>query len=352
MVGPLTIVRVVKEASMHSLLRVTSVLGFASLLVVSASAGANRWTITGPPAEITAMAIDPHNPDILHAAGWELMARSQDRGATWSLLTVPNLHEPTAVRVSQSISSTIYVLGYGALFRSTNGGISWDERKVPATVQIQNDVQVDATNANSIVVACSNFCFFGCSGGGVFRSEDGGNSWKAMGLKDINVYEITLDPSTSQIVYALTENSLLRTANRGSSWSEITPPSGEKIRTLAVDQITRTTLYAFAEGGVYRSPNSGQSWELIRPAPYGGSIATATDGSHQICVSAGGVGLTVDGGETWKELGTSNSGLQFNGLSSLAVSRDVCYMISDLIGQRGQILSYEIPQPRRRAVRN
>jgi photosystem II stability/assembly factor-like uncharacterized protein len=124
------------------------------------------------------------------------------------------------------------------------------------------------------------------------------------------------------------------------------------VHSVAVDQVTRTILYAHGDAGVYRSADSGQSWELIRPSAYGGSIATATDGSHQMCVSAGGIVLTADGGQTWKELPTSDSGLQFKSLSALAVSRDVCYMVSDLVGRDGQILAYEIAQPRRRAVRN
>jgi hypothetical protein len=50
------------------------------------TAGVNQWTITGPPLHVRAMAVDPHDGNVLYAAARDTVARSEDRGATWTLI--------------------------------------------------------------------------------------------------------------------------------------------------------------------------------------------------------------------------------------------------------------------------
>jgi photosystem II stability/assembly factor-like uncharacterized protein len=325
-------------------------LGLAVLWNGSAAAGVNRWTVIGPPANISAMAIDPHNTKILYGAGAGTVARSDDGGATWTSTPVPGLQEPSAIRVAVSISSTVYALGLTDLYRSTTAGTSWVHRSVPTAAQFPNDLQVSATNDSTIVLACSNFCLFGCSGGGVFRSDNGGGSWRGIGLKDMNVEHVALDPVTSQIIYAVSQSRLMKTNNGGGSWNEITPSASGAIQDVVVDPVVPSTIYAASESGIYRSTDSGQSWEMIRASAYGAVIAAPAYGSRQLFASAMGTALSLDGGQTWQELGTASSGLSFGSLWQVAVTPSVCYMVSDLHGAPGQILAYELVPPRRRAA--
>lgn len=325
-------------------------LGLAVLWNGSAAAGVNRWTVIGPPVNISAMAIDPHNTKILYGAGTDTVARSDDGGATWTLAPVPGLLQPSAIRVSVSISSTVYALGLTDLYRSTTGGTSWVHRSIPTAAQFPNDLQVDATNDSTIVLACSNFCFLGCSGGGVFRSDNGGGSWRGIGLKDVNVQHVALDPTTSQIIYAVSQSRLMKTSNGGGSWKEISPSSAGAIQDVVVDPVVPSTIYAASESGIFRSADSGQSWEMIRASAYGAVIAAPAYGSRQLFASASGPVLSLDRGETWQDLGTANSGLSFSSLWQVAVTPSVCYMVSDLRGAPGQILAYELVPPRRRAA--
>ncbi len=316
----------------------------------SAAAGVNRWTVVGPPAVIGAMAIDPHNTKILYGAATESVARSDDGGATWTLTPVPGLSRPSAIRVAVSIPSTVYALGLTDLYRSTTGGTSWEHRSVPTAAQFPNDLQVDATNASTIVMACSNFCLFGCTGGGVFRSDNGGGSWRGIGLKDVNVQHVALDPTTSQVIYAVSQSRLMKTSNGGGLWKEITPSASGAIQDVAVDPVVPSTVYAASESGIFRSADSGQSWEMIRASVYGAVIAAPAYGSRQLFASASGTALSVDGGQSWQELGTASSGLSFGSLWQVAVTPSVCYMVTDLRGAPGQILAYELVSPRRRAA--
>ena len=329
--------------------RITFAFALTLLLAGPAGAGVNQWTVIGPPANVEAMAVDPHNSAILYAASFDAVARSYDRGATWTSTPVPGLVAPSALRVAVSMTSTIYALGIAEVYRSTSGGVSWSRRTAPAT--FPHDLQVDATNASVIVVAATNFCFLGCTGGGVYRSSDGGGSWRRIGLEDTNVWRITLDPTSSQIIYATTESTLMRTGDGGRSWRNISPPGGGSRPDAVVDPIVPTTIYAAADAGVFRSIDSGGSWELVRPSSFGASLAPPAHGSRQLFASAAGTALSLDQGQTWHELSTAGSGLDFRGLRQLVLSRDHFYKVSDLAGAPGQILAYELRHPRRRAVR-
>jgi photosystem II stability/assembly factor-like uncharacterized protein len=281
-----------------SLAATTSLAVGVFLWTSAAAAGVNHWTVMGPPADIGAMAIDPHDTKILYAAGTGAIARSDDGGITWTLTPVTGLIQPSAIRVAASISSTVYTLGLTDLYRSTTGGTSWVRRSTPSAGQFPNDLQVDATNDSTIVLACSNVCFLGCTGGGVFRSDNGGGSWRAIGLRDVNVYHIALDPTSSQVIYATSESRLLRTSNGGGSWREISPSSGGAIHDVAVDPVVPTTIYAAADSGIFRSLDSGQSWGMIRASAYGGLVAAPAYGSRELIASTGAVALSLDRGQT------------------------------------------------------
>jgi photosystem II stability/assembly factor-like uncharacterized protein len=329
----------------------TPLLAFAALFAVSAAAATNQWSVIGPPMPVSALGVDPQNDAVLYAAGQNMIARSADRGATWTTVDVPGLAQPIAVRVAVSIPGTVYALGYGSLFRSTNGGISWAPRTLPTAGQFQSDLQVAATNADTLVVAAMNFCFFGCSGGGVYRSDNGGGSWRSIGFKNKDIRQVALDPTTPQIVYAATETSLFRTSNGGGSWTDISPPAGGRIQSVAVDSQIPSTVYAATDSGLSRSDDSGRTWELTRPTPWASLITTASGNSRRLFGSVEGLALSLDGGRTWQELRSRAPGIEFRSLEQVVAGHDVYFIVADLATATGQVLEYEPVGPRRRSVR-
>lgn len=321
------------------------------LVAVSAHAGANRWTVIGPDVELEAMAVDPYDSDLLYAAGRENVARSNDRGVTWTVTPLPGLLAAYALRVAPSIPSTLYIVGIDTFHRSTDGGVTWVKRDTPKTAQFPSDVQVSANNANDLVMSARNFCFLGCSGGGVYRSDNGGGSWRGAGLSNKNVDQVALDPTNSQILYAISESKLMKTVDGGRSWTSISPDTD--VNDVAVDPILPTMIYAGAQSGVFRSADGGDSWHLVRTSSFGASVAPPLHRSRQIFASATGLIVTSDQGASWISLSTSTSGLDFRGLQQIVPGRENrYYMISNLVNAPGRILEYEVRQPRRRGIRH
>ncbi|HET7434843.1 MAG TPA: hypothetical protein VFN10_09050 [Thermoanaerobaculia bacterium] len=336
-----------RHAAIRSFLAV-SALGLA--LANNGIAGVNRWTIATPSVRVDALAADPYNAKTLYAAGPESVARSTDGGATWTNVTVPDLKFASAMRVAPSLPSTIYILGFTELFVSNTSGIAWTQRTVPSSSNFPLDLQVDAKNARSLVIAAANFCFLGCSGGGVFRSDDGGGSWHRIGFKDQNVSHVALDPSSTKTIYAATETALFKTTNGGDSWAIISPDAVTRVGSIAVDAVLPSTIYTGTNLGVFRSLDAGRTWELVRPSDYGGSVVTAPFASRNALATGGSLALTSDQGETWMELRSPNADFDFRGLSQMIVSDGICYLVANLGGTDGHVLAYEVRPPRRRAA--
>ncbi|MGN6186632.1 MAG: WD40/YVTN/BNR-like repeat-containing protein [Thermoanaerobaculia bacterium] len=136
---------------------------------------------------VTAAASAPSDPRILYAAGTELIARSDDGGASWIVMPLPEGTRVEILRVAPSNPSTLYIASLNDLRVSYSAGVTWTSRSFPKSGQFLRNLQVDHTNPNGIVGAFLNFCFFECTGGGVFRSTDAGNSWKSAGMTNKDV---------------------------------------------------------------------------------------------------------------------------------------------------------------------
>lgn len=123
-------------------------------------------------------------------------------------------------------------------------------------------------------------------GNGVYKSEDGGKSWKNMGLKDSRqIGSIVIDPRNSDIIFVAAEGSawgpggdrgLYRTSNGGETWDKVIDISENTgVNNVVMDPVNPDIMYATSEqrrrhtftkigGGpesaVYRSFDGGKTW--------------------------------------------------------------------------------------------
>jgi photosystem II stability/assembly factor-like uncharacterized protein len=98
------------------------------------------------------------------------------------------------------------------------------------------------------------------SGGGVFRSTDGGDSWAPAndGLTNTHVLALAASGTT---LFAGTDGGVFRSIDDGASW---TPVSGLSYTAIPALAVSGTSLFAAAPGdGVFRSPDDGVSWMAV-----------------------------------------------------------------------------------------
>jgi photosystem II stability/assembly factor-like uncharacterized protein len=230
----------------------------------------------------------------------------------------------------------------GGVFKSTNGGTSWDPifDKAGAMMSI-GAVDVAPSNANVVWVGTgeANNRQSSYWGDGVYKSTDAGKSWQSMGLRDTrSVARIVIDPGNYDIVYIAApghlwgpnpERGVFKTTDGGRTWKKVLFVDENTGATdLIIDPMNPLILYAatyqrqrsawgFDGGGpgsaIYKTIDGGATWtKLTNGLPTGdkGRIGIAlfpTDSrvvyaTVEAAPASAGVYRTLDGGANWEKL--------------------------------------------------
>jgi photosystem II stability/assembly factor-like uncharacterized protein len=281
--------------------------------------GAMHWRQIGPTraGRARALAGVPSQPNVFYI-GFDNggVWRSTDFGSTWEPLFD---HEPTgsigAIAVAPSNPNVIYV-GAGAgiirpdlsvgdgVYKSTDGGKTWRHLGLRDTQMIAM-IEVDPKDQNKIFVAALGHPYGPNAERGIFRSTDGGENFQKVLYKDeyTSGSDVRIDPNDGNIVYA-------------TLW----PQQQSYIEGGAFGGSAET-------GGIFKSTDGGTNWKKLTdglPAVSQANLAIATNNSKVLYATiasvtpaaggggggrggagGGGVGFykTVDGGEHW-HLGT------------------------------------------------
>ncbi len=187
----------------------------------------------------------------------------------------------------------IYYVGAagGGVFKSVDGGHTWKQVFGKEPTSSIGAIALDPENPQAVWVGTgeANIRNDLIDGRGVFMSPDGGQSWKFMGLGDAGqISSVIVDPSNSNIVYVgvvghawgpNTERGVFKTTDGGKTWKKV----------LYVDDTTGVASLVMSPG----NPNVlfAAMWRLRR-YPW-----NMVDGG-----STSAIYRTTDGGETWKKL--------------------------------------------------
>jgi photosystem II stability/assembly factor-like uncharacterized protein len=206
--------------------------------------GGKTWAKSSDGMEQTAathVLLDPTSPvsaRVLYVTGFGRgVYKSADGGKTWKLMnTGITQKEPFAWRIVRDKVGTLYLLiarrsedgtigteGDGALYRSTDGAQHWTPMAMPQGSNAPNGLAIDPDDRNRLYLATwARATGQHGDGGGVFLSEDAGKSWRQILDRDRHVYDVTIDPRDSKILYAAGfESSAWRSSDRGQHWTRI-----------------------------------------------------------------------------------------------------------------------------------
>ncbi len=234
------------------------------------------------PASVRSLLIDFTNTNTLYAGTARiggcffmdvLLFKSTDDGANWSNSINPNqsgCSDDTLLGMDPTDPNTIYLRagddfdGFG-MRKTTDGGATWGFTHLGANEL--NALVIDPTNPATLYAATDN---------GVVGSPDGGDTWNPVGLANTNVSLLAIDPLQPNVLYAYTtaiypdtatSPALLKSTDRGASWSPITTGLEDLIRSHAqvtafvVNPVNTNVLYLAAIGyGVFQSSDSGATW--------------------------------------------------------------------------------------------
>lgn len=182
----------------------------------------------------------------------------------------------------------------GGVFKSTNGGLNFFSIFDDLAVLPIGDIAVDPVNSNIVYVGTgeANGGHNNFAGGGIYKSTNGGQSWQMIGLQStVSIGRIVIDPTNPLKVYAAAVGSyfgpnpdrgIYRSDNGGTSWTKIlflTDSTGAI--DIAIDPVNPNNLLAAmwqktrypnggalygATSGIYKSTNGGNNWTALGAA--------------------------------------------------------------------------------------
>jgi photosystem II stability/assembly factor-like uncharacterized protein len=206
---------------------------------------------------IGSVAVAPSDPNVLYVGGGEVTVRgnvssgkgvwkSVDAGSTWTYSGLPNSRHIPRMVIHPQNPDIVYAAVLGDLYKPNNDR-------------------------------------------GVYKSTDGGKSWKKILFSDVQAgaVELVMDPSNPRHLYASTwriqrtpyslssggeGSALWKSTDSGATWKEISKNKGYAKGTLGIIGVTVSPVNANRiwsivenkeEGGVYRSDDGGESWKHV-----------------------------------------------------------------------------------------
>jgi photosystem II stability/assembly factor-like uncharacterized protein len=292
-------------------------------------------------ASIGALAVAESDPNVIYAGTGEACIRgdithgdgiykSTDAGKTWSNIGLRDTRHVGRIAVHPRNPDVAFVAALGhvfgpnaerGIFRTANGGKTWEKVLYKDEKTGGIDVVFSPGNPNVVFAALweANRSPWGATSGGpgsgLYRSTDGGSTWKRMeggALPRSLLGRIGVAVSGADVnrVYALLEaredeGGLFVSDNGGDSWRKINDDRRFRQRAwyythIYADPRAVDTVYIL-NTGFYRSTDAGRSFTPIG-VPHGdnhGLWIDPTNPQRMINANDGGANVSVNGGRTW-----------------------------------------------------
>ena len=150
--------------------------------------------------------------------------------------------------------------GDGAVYRSTDGAEHWTRIALPKGVNGPNGLAIDPQNPQRLYLAAwGRRTDEGAVDGGIYLSENGGETWRNVLSKDQHVYDVTIDARNPKTLYAAGfESSAWRSTDRGASWQRIRGYNFKWGHRVIPDPADPAKIYVTTFGGsVWHGPAAG-----------------------------------------------------------------------------------------------
>lgn len=274
--------------------------------------------------------------------------KTDDLGITWRNVSDGFFKTGSvgAVAVAESDPNVVYV-GMGehavrgvmthhgdGVYRSTDAGKTWKQMGLELTQHISRIV-IDPKNPNIVIVAAQGALYSPSQQRGIFKSTDGGATWKnVLFVNDkTGAAELSMDMTNPRIIYAAmwehgrlpwkvisggSGSGLYRSSDEGDTWTRMKEGLPEEMgkMAIAVSRSNPEKVYALIEsdsakeaGGLFVSTNGGKKWSritndhrLVQRAWYYIELFVDPKDENTVYVMSASALRSTDAGRTWDTL--------------------------------------------------
>ncbi|MEK6611892.1 MAG: hypothetical protein AABZ29_03810 [Gemmatimonadota bacterium] len=289
-----------------------------------------------------AIEVAPSNPDIIYAGTGSDGLRSNvsigngvykstDAGRSWAHVGLKDVGNIGGIRVHPANPDIAFVAAIGnpfrpsndrGLYRTTDGGTSWQRILFVSDSTGAVDIEFQPGNPNTIYASMWRAerkpwtIISGAREGGVYKSTDGGATWKKLegGLPNdlVGKSNVAVTPADPNLVWVLIEakpgGGLYRSNDAGESFTLASNYAQLITRPFYYTNITAhpkdaNTVWVGAEG-FHKTTDGGKSWRAMN-IPHGDNHdlwINPNDPQLMVQANDGGATVTINGGRTWSTL--------------------------------------------------
>lgn len=262
----------------------------------------------------SSIVINPANNQILYVTMYEKgVFKTTNSAQTWYAinngLNTPESKQIISLTICSSNPEILYVgTNKAEIYKSIDGGKSWilsNQGIKPGTVFYTQvfSINIDPTNSSIIYAATST---------GIYKSTNGGNSWDGVGSKKTGLNNsfnkcIAIDYKNPVVLYAASQKGVFKSTNQGKSWFAI-GPEGEYVHFISIHPVNHNIIYIGTSKGLFKSADAGKNWintglksKTSGIFPSVKSIVINPSTPQVIYVGSNlGIFKSTDEGETWK----------------------------------------------------
>jgi len=291
---------------------------------------------------IGALAVAESDPNVIYVGTGEACIRgnivggngvykSIDAGKTWQFVGLADTHAIGRVIVNPKNPDVAFVAALGhpfgeneerGVFRTRDGGKTWEKVLYKDAKTGAIDITFDPSNGNILFAALWRAkrtpwsMDSGGPGSGLYRSADGGTTWKeikAHGLPEtvLGRIGVTVSGANPNRIWAVVEaekGGIYRSDDGGENWQLLTDDHRFRQRAwyyshIFADPKSADTVYIL-NTGVYRSNDGGKTFNVLR-VPHGdnhGLWIDPTNPKRLINGNDGGATISTDNGQSWSSV--------------------------------------------------
>jgi len=341
-----------------------------------------------PTGSIGAIAVAPSDPNIIYVgsgagiirpdlATGDGVYKSTDAGKTWTHLGLRDSQMIANIDVDPRNPNRLFVAALGhpygpnaerGIFRSTDGGASFQKVLYKDEYVSGNDVRIDPKEPNTVYATMwqqqqgfyENGAFSGPDGG-IFKSTDGGSTWKPLsgGLPQVSQANLAMSPSNPKVLYATVAGvapagggggggrggrgggggaiGFYKSTDGGENWALAAPNSrdqrplgrigGGDLPTITVDPKDEKVVYSCSTV-FWRTEDGGGTWSAVRGAPggddYQKSWVNPNNSNILLVVSDQGAVVSANRGESWSNWYTQPTAAMYHVTADNAFPYRLC----------------------------